>query len=775
KYEIEIPMRNKQGEYIWILSKGVVLRDEKGIPYRMAGSHTNITERKLQQQKLEKLNQELASREEELRQNLEELQTTQESLVKEKESTAYKSELFSAVAKANEKLLAQKNPSEVVEFILSTVGKVLKMDRGYYFERDSFSDDEIITISQKLEWTQSGVCGIINDPQMHHLPISLFDEFHTSIAKNQIFQAVVKDMKPSILKDIQVAQNTKSLIVSPIFMENKFYGLIGWDNCNYERVFSEDELNMVYALSYSLSVALQNIQNELQIQQKNQELIAREEELKQNLEELHATQEQMRLAQAEAERNAANAQRIFEAAPVGLFISKVSNRTIIQANQAMAKLLKIPIYEIIGRDTVSFYVSEEQSKPVFAEIIEKGKFEDKEIDLKLDDGSVITVLASAQVMTLNNEKVIVAGLNDITALKKAQAELSDLAANLARKVEEQTQEIKRSFTQMVQNEKMAALGQLVAGVAHEINTPIGAIKASAENMQENLPKLVHQSLHTDLPVNLAEVFENAVSYMLNQRVALTSREERAYRKQITEILEKHNIENASDIAFSLVQVGLINNVENLIPIFQQQNYEDILEFLARIGRLKVNIDTILLATNKTKKIVSALKTYTHRQAEETLTPTNINESLETVLILYHNQMKHGVEVITDFAELPNINCYADELSQVWTNVIVNALQAMQYKGRLTLKTEVRENNVLVSINDNGPGIPLEIQDKIFEPFFTTKIQGEGTGLGLDICRKIVEKHNGKMYFISEPGNTTFYISLPIDQPVNNVIPDLIQA
>ncbi|MDW8302990.1 MAG: ATP-binding protein, partial [Bacteroidia bacterium] len=498
------------------------------------------------------------------------------------------------------------------------------------------------------------------------------------------------------------------------------------------------------------------------------ELIAREEELKQNLEELHATQEQMRLAQVEAERNATNAKRIFEAAPVGLFISKVSNRTIIQANQAMAKLLKIPVYEIIGRSTVSFYASEEQAKSVFAEIIEKGKFEDKEIDLKLDDGSIITVLASGQVMTLNNEKVIIAGLNDITALKKAQAELKDLAANLAKKVEEQTEEIKRSFAQMVQNEKMAALGQLVAGVAHEINTPIGAIKASAENMEESLPRLIHQALHTDVPIDLKEILEKSISQLLAQRVALTSREERAYRKQITEILEQHNIENASDIAFALVQVGLVQNVESLIPIFYQENYQEILDLLSRIGRLKVNIDTILLATNKTKKIVSALKTYTHRQAEETLTPTNINESLETVLILYHNQMKHGVEVITDFAELPVIECYADELSQVWTNVIVNALQAMQYKGRLIIKTEVKENEILVSINDNGPGIPVEIQGKIFEPFFTTKTKGEGTGLGLDICKKIVEKHNGRMYFTSEPGNTTFYVSLPINQATDAI-------
>lgn len=551
----------------------------------------------------------------------------------------------------------------------------------------------------------------------------------------------------SLIKEKQIVQDlNKSLMIREIELKQNV-----------------EELTYMQEQAQAQNKLLIDARKKMEMQ--NQELITREEELKQNLEELHTTQEQMRLAQQEAERNAMNANKIFEAAPVGLFISKVSNRTIVQANQAMAKLLKIPTYEIIGRTTLSFYASEEQAKTVFSKLMQSGRFDDEEIDLKLDDGSVITVLVSAQTMTLNNEKVIVAGLNDITALKKAQAELSDLAQNLSKKVEEQTEEIKRSFAQMVQNEKMAALGQLVAGVAHEINTPIGAIKASAENMQENLPSITHQFLHGEIPISFTTVFEKAVNHILYEKTSLSSREERAYRKQITEILEQNNIENASEIAFSLVQIGLVKDIEFLIPVFQSENYQSMLELLSRIGKLKLNIDTILVASNKTKKIVSALKAYTHRQME-TLTPTNINESIETVLILYHNQIKHGVEVITDFAELPMIDCYSDELGQVWTNLIVNALQAMEYKGKLTITTKVQDKNILVAINDNGPGIPPEIQSKIFEPFFTTKVQGEGTGLGLDICKKIIEKHNGKMFFTSEPGNTTFYISLPIHQTAN---------
>ncbi|MDW8303132.1 MAG: GAF domain-containing protein, partial [Bacteroidia bacterium] len=235
-----------------------------------------------------KLNQEIASREEELKQNLEELQAMQESLVREKESTAYKSALFSVAAKANEQLLIQKNPSEVIQFILRTVGQTLGLERGYYFERDSFEESEVATVSQKIEWVVSPEFSAVDNPAMYQVPISVFSDFYTVIAKNQIYHAVVNDLPSGEFKDILVSMGIKALIVAPVFVQERFHGFVGWNLYTRDKVFSIDEVNIVYSLSYSLSVALQNIQNELQIQQKNQELIAREEELKQNLEELHA-------------------------------------------------------------------------------------------------------------------------------------------------------------------------------------------------------------------------------------------------------------------------------------------------------------------------------------------------------------------------------------------------------------------------------------------------------------------------------------------------------
>jgi signal transduction histidine kinase len=142
-------------------------------------------------------------------------------------------------------------------------------------------------------------------------------------------------------------------------------------------------------------------------------------------------------------------------------------------------------------------------------------------------------------------------------------------------------------------------------------------------------------------------------------------------------------------------------------------------------------------------------------------PANLSEGIDTVLTLYQNQLKKGIEVKRNYTELPPVLCYPDELNQVWTNLIHNALQAMDYRGTLTIEVMQQEQHTCISITDTGAGIPAEIKSKIFEPFFTTKPPGEGSGLGLDIVKKIIEKHQGKIEVESIPGQTKFTVSLPI--------------
>ena len=181
----------------------------------------------------------------------------------------------------------------------------------------------------------------------------------------------------------------------------------------------------------------------------------------------------------------------------------------------------------------------------------------------------------------------------------------------------------------------------------------------------------------------------------------------------------------------------------------------------KLTSLKRSAENITLAADKAAKVVFALKSYSHYEISGEKTEANIVDGIETVLTLYQNQIKHGIEVVRSFQQVEPILCYPDELNQVWTNLIHNSLQAMGNNGTLHIDISKRGSTVQVSITDSGPGIPKEIQQKIFEPFFTTKAQGVGSGLGLDITKKIVSKHQGEVTVMSEPGKTTFSVILPI--------------
>jgi two-component system, NtrC family, sensor kinase len=338
-------------------------------------------------------------------------------------------------------------------------------------------------------------------------------------------------------------------------------------------------------------------------------------------------------------------------------------------------------------------------------------------------------------------------------------------------IERAFEELKTTQTQLVQSEKMAALGQLIAGVAHEINTPLGAINAAAGVLAKMVPQALQQQpqLFKEFTSPDEEIaFNLFVENSLNANTSLSTREERQYIRDITDLFKAQNVPNASNVAMKIVRAGIYNDLDAYMPILKHEHSAEIIDLAMNIGRIRVNIENVATAVAKTQKIVFALKSYAYRKTENAATEiTSLVDNISTVLTLYHNQLKYGVETTFNYAgNLPDIECFPDELNQVWTNIIHNAIQAMGGKGSLTIDVQPADNDTMkVQISDNGPGIPAEIIDKIFVPFFTTKRQGEGSGLGLDICRKIVEKHNGKISVESEPGRTVFTVFLPVKQPI----------
>jgi two-component system, NtrC family, sensor kinase len=317
---------------------------------------------------------------------------------------------------------------------------------------------------------------------------------------------------------------------------------------------------------------------------------------------------------------------------------------------------------------------------------------------------------------------------------------------------------------LVHSEKMAALGQLIAGVAHEINTPIGAIKSSGRNISEAL-----DSALLELPGLLDELdtehrlhFSNLLRRASQPKPVLSTREERAIVREVTEKLEALGLGQARHRAGLLVQLQSYTDVDAMLPLLRHRAVDRILDTAHGIATITTNADNINTAVDRVAKIIFALKSFSRFGGVQVWTESDLREGLETVLTIYQNQIKHGIELVRNFEDLPPVRCLPDEINQVWTNLVHNALQAMDHSGNLTLGLRRDGDNALVSVTDTGCGMTPEVRARIFDAFFTTKPAGEGTGLGLDIVRKIIEKHGGKIDVTSEVGRgSTFTVSLPI--------------
>lgn len=405
------------------------------------------------------------------------------------------------------------------------------------------------------------------------------------------------------------------------------------------------------------------------------------------------------------------------------------------------------------------------------QILEQQK-KDAEDLKKYEYGITVAIVLMIAGVTLYGHKLAQQVASDTKAREQAIADLQQTETRLTERTQELEQtlsELRAAQNQLVESEKMAALGHLVAGIAHEINTPLGAIGASIGNITtaldqslQSLPALIHQLT----PPQLSAFFE-LVQIAQNSQPLTSSREERQLRKKLQEYLETEGIENSTTFATFLSQMGISPPLAMAMPILKMPDGVSILERVFDFAIAHNNSRNIQLAVDRASKIVFALKSYAHQDPNSQCIQAAVVDGLETVLVLYQNQIKRGIDVLKNYQPVPMIFCYPDELTQVWSNLISNAIQAMNYHGKLEISVCQQQQHVVVQITDEGTGIPTEIQSRIFDPFFTTKAAGEGSGLGLNIVYKIVKKHQGKIELNSEPGHTMFQVWLPIitDRPV----------
>ena len=355
-----------------------------------------------------------------------------------------------------------------------------------------------------------------------------------------------------------------------------------------------------------------------------------------------------------------------------------------------------------------------------------------------------------------------------------EAEIARQAAEHAqREVTKTLDQLRATEWQLVQSEKMAALGQLVSGVAHEINTPIATMKLSGANIAEAIRDVLHNTPRLFRKLNSAELdlFFQLIWQANHSLVLHSTRAERQLVRDTERQLELLGLHETRHTAAVLVQLAAHKTLENYLPLLQHKECRHILASAHNVATVIHSTNNINTAVDRVSKILFALKSYSHFDAKEVKVNANLREGLETVLTIFNTKFDQQVVVDADLQDLPPILCLPDELRQAWGNLIQNALQAMQplsnqagYQAELQIRLWREQDTVHISFRDNGIGIPAENLPKIFEAFFTTKAAGEASGLGLGIVKKIIQKHRGEIEVSSEVGKgTCVSISLPYDE------------
>jgi signal transduction histidine kinase len=319
-----------------------------------------------------------------------------------------------------------------------------------------------------------------------------------------------------------------------------------------------------------------------------------------------------------------------------------------------------------------------------------------------------------------------------------------------------------------QRDRLAALGKLSAGLAHELNNPASAAKRATSQLRAILKRVRDASLELgrrDLTApQKAEIERLEASFTNVGGPPPDPLAASALEDELDSLLRSHGQSDLWQLAADLAR-------RNVKPAVLEQLFATLDADTARAALVRISssleiadlLNEIESSASRISELVGAIKEYTFMD-QAPIQNVDIVKSLETTLIIMNHKLKHGVVVERDYNSIPLlVNSFGSELNQVWTNIIDNAIDAMSGKGILRVRTYREDDCVVVEIGDNGPGISPEVEAHIFEPFFTTKGVGEGTGLGLDTVQRIVKKHRGNIQVTSKPGDTRFQVWLPLSE------------
>jgi PAS domain S-box-containing protein len=403
-----------------------------------------------------------------------------------------------------------------------------------------------------------------------------------------------------------------------------------------------------------------------------------------------------------------------------------------------------------------------------------------ELAARKKSGEEVPIELSLSTWTVRDERYYTGIIRDIgerkeaeEALRQSEQTLRDRTEELKTKndaLEETLNQLNEMHNQLIIQEKMASLGKLSAGMAHELNNPAasaqrGAVQLQAtfskwQSIQLRMAELRLEKQQVDRVMELDQVAKERGRKPVDLSAITRSDKEAS----VEQWLQERGVDTAGEVVPALVSLGYDErDLDALAKVFTGSQLAVVIDWLSFKYAIYSLVSEIGIGTGRIVELVKALKTYTYMD-QAPVQSVDLREGLDNTLIILHNKLKRGISVEKDYADdLPLIQAFASELNQVWTNILDNAIDAMGGAGKLIVRTRREDPWVVVEIEDNGPGIPEEHQSKIFDPFFTTKEAGQGTGLGLNISRNlVVQKHQGQITVKSEPGSTCFSVRLPID-------------